>query len=67
MSSYPGTGLPLEPGRSASALFEQNMCNISVDPIPSSMVKPYRFCQRRHVSAGSGSAAEIQSRIDERS
>src|SRR5438270_6124223 len=43
------------------------MCSISVDPMPSMIVRPKASFQRCQTSPGSDSAAATQCRIDDRS
>src|SRR5918995_4278076 len=43
------------------------MCSISVDPIPSRIATPCLSCHLCQRSAGSGSAAEMHRRTDEKS
>jgi hypothetical protein len=43
---------------------EQKMWSISVDPIPSTISRPKRSCQRSKVAGGRASAADTHSRTE---
>src|SRR2546428_14159890 len=52
MASYPGTGVPEDPGFTCPGRFERKIWRISVVPIPSRISTPNRLTQRRYTSAG---------------
>src|SRR2546427_10582531 len=67
MASYPGTGVPEDPGFTCPGRFERKIWRISVVPIPSRISTPNRLTQRRYTSAGKASPAETHSLNEERS
>src|SRR2546428_13391875 len=66
MASYPGTGVPEDPGFTCPGRFERKIWRISVVPIPSRISTPNRLTQRRYTSAGKASPAETHSLNEER-
>src|SRR2546422_3532513 len=66
MASYPGTGVPEDPGFTCPGRFERKIWRISVVPIPSRISTPNRLTQRRYTSAGKASPAETHSLKEER-
>src|SRR2546428_13262831 len=66
MASYPGTGVPEDPGFTCPGRFERKIWRISVVPIPSRISTPNRLTQRRYTSAGKASPAETHSLNEKR-
>src|SRR2546428_9215635 len=66
MASYPGTGVPEDPGFTCPGRFERKIWRISVVPIPSRISTPNRLTQRRYTSAGKASPAETHNLNEKR-